>query len=506
MTDNTFAALNLTGNPFSMATSRDGFYHTLATRMILDELAHGIETRKGFMVLIGEVGVGKTSLSLQLFAMLEGRNAVFAWIFNPMFTKEELFRAIAGDFGLACERDFSLLDYQQLLHNFFLATYSAGKTSVIVVDEAHNLSDESLEALRMLGNFEFDGQKLVQVILIAQPELAHRLERDSMRQLKSRVSIYQVLPQFNRQELIGYVNFKLNQGGSQLRLAGLAAWLLWRATRGNLRLAKLIMERALYGCLAFGSNTITARIMRLAVHEVRGCAGIARHADRRVSAALGIALAGLMLAGLGVMFAPGLDREWITTFMTPKNTSMTSPPDTTLPAKRPSTHNRESIQQAVATFEILAGKPLGPELPRALEQAVNERKPEILLSALPPTVAMAVLENLPEQPGTNPNWLAMAWPTAMESRPAWLVFWSSEFPIDTPAPGQTSPMVLLAQHRLRELGFLTKPASGLLNSPTWYAIGDFQRSVGLPVTGVLDPATYFWLRFPATSAATTHQP
>lgn len=119
MIDQTFAALNLTGNPFSMATSREGFYHTQATRIILDELAHGIETRKGFMVLIGEVGVGKTSLSLQLFTMLEGTNTIFAWVFNSMFTKEELFRAIAYDFGLACERDFPCLITSEFCMIFF---------------------------------------------------------------------------------------------------------------------------------------------------------------------------------------------------------------------------------------------------------------------------------------------------------------------------------------------------------------------------------------------------
>ncbi len=508
MTTNTFASLNLTGNPFSMATSQDGFYHTQATRIILDELAHGIETRKGFMVLIGEVGVGKTSLSLQLFAMLEGKDAVFAWIFNPMFTKEELFRAIAGDFGLSCERDFTLLDYQTLLHDFFLATHTTGKASVIAVDEAHNLSDESLEALRMLGNFEFDGQKLVQVILIAQPELAQRLERESMRQLKSRIAIYQVLPQFGRDELIGYVNFKLSQGGSQLRLAGLPAWMLWRATRGNLRLAKLIMERALYGCLAFGAQSITARIMRLAIREVRGGAGVSPRTWPRPATILGVILICLLLAGIDVAFAPSPDQGWRARMHVLKTmiSSALAPLDSTAPARQDAHPSRGEMARIAAALETMAGAPLDPNLPAILERAANEGKPELLRAALPPTMAMAVLERLPEPPGSNPRWLAAPWPTASAARSAWLVFWPSEFPVDTPRPGQNSPMILAAQQRLRELGLLTKPASGLLNSPTWYAVADFQRSAGLPVTGALDPATYFRLRFPATSSATTQQP
>lgn len=501
MTTNTFAFLNLAGNPFSMATSQDGFYQTQATRMILDELAHGIETRKGFMVLIGEVGVGKTSLSLQLFAMLEGKDAVFAWIFNPMFTKEELFRAIAGDFGLSCERDFTLLDYQKLLHDFFLTTHAAGKTSVIAVDEAHNLSDESLEALRMLGNFEFDGQKLVQVILIAQPELAQRLERESMRQLKSRIAIYQILPQFGRDELIGYVNFKLSQGGSQLRLSGLAAWMLWRATRGNLRLAKLIMERALYGCLAFGTRSITPRIMRLAIQEVQSGA---KHAARPISRPviiLGAVVAGLILIGLGAARMPGLEGRW--SWPPPAIKALVRPLSARPAPAAP--RNSTDTAKAVNALEALAGKPLGPDLSTVLAQAVRDKNIGPLRAALPPTMTVVTLDRLPGAPGSNPRWVALPWPADATDRPAWLVFWVSEFPVDTPPPGQSSPMVHAAQERLRALGFLTKPASGLLNSPTWYAIADFQRSVGLPVNGALDPTTFFWLRFSATPATTTPQ-
>ncbi len=264
-----FARLHLTGNPFSMATSQEGFFHTPATRTILEEFAHGILTRKGFLLLMGEVGVGKTSLALQLFARLETEPVDFAWVFTTMFTKEDLFRAIAEDFGLHPEPGWTLLDHQRALQAFFLDRFEAGRIPVIVVDEAHNLSFDSLEALRLLGNFEFGGQKLVQVLLIAQPEIAERLREPNLRQLKSRIAISRTLPELSRQELIDYTHFKLSSAGSQLRLTPWGAWRLWQGCHGNLRLANLILERALYACIALQADALNGRVLGAALHEVR---------------------------------------------------------------------------------------------------------------------------------------------------------------------------------------------------------------------------------------------
>jgi general secretion pathway protein A len=267
--DHPFARLHITGNPFSMATSQEHFFHTPATRTILEELAHGILTRKGFLALMGEVGVGKTSLALQLFSRLESEPVDFAWVFTTMFTKEDLFRAIAEDFGLHPDPGWTLLDHQRALQEFFLARYQEGRICVIAVDEAHNLTFDSLEALRLLGNFEFGGHKLVQVLLIAQPELAERLTEPCLRQLKSRIAISRTLPELSRQELVDYTHFKLATAGSQLRLTPWGARRLWRGCRGNVRLANLILERALYACMAQDATALDGRVLGAALAEVR---------------------------------------------------------------------------------------------------------------------------------------------------------------------------------------------------------------------------------------------
>ncbi len=491
MSDATFSQLNITKNPFSMATSRSGFYHTQATRVILDELEHGIMTHKGFMVLIGEVGVGKTSLSLQLFSLLEKRNAVFAWIFNTMFTKEELFRAISSDFGLSCEQHFTLLDYQKTLHDFFLKTHAAGQTAVIAVDEAHNLGDDSLEALRMLGNFEFEGHKLVQVILFAQPELHQRLGRHDMRQLKSRIAIYEVLPQFTRSELIGYVNFKLSQAGSQIRLAGLAAWLLWRATRGNVRRAKLIMERALYGCLAYNRQHISPRIMYLAIQELDGASamnGFTRSARSPLPYIIGLIV--LTLVGLSAF------------------TFMSEPVKQLVPAGvfrqsvirdvEAASHGEENIHHkevtnALAQLEGFLGEQQAESLTPWIRVAIAEKNASTLRQNLPSGLAVALLDTLPGTVTSSPAWIALPWQQLSQTPPQWLIIWRSEYPVETPAPGESGRLIKEAQSRLNALGFLDKSADGHLNSATWHACSQFQRAVGLPATGTLDPGTVFWL-------------
>ena len=492
MNDTTFSQLNIAENPFSMATSRSGFYHTEATRVILDEFAHGVMTRKGFMVLIGEVGVGKTSLSLQLFSILEKKQAVFAWIFNTMFTKEELFRAISNDFGLPCERHFTLLDYQKTLHDFFLKTHESGHTAVICVDEAHNLSDDSLEALRMLGNFEFEGQKLVQVILFAQPELDQRLKTHGMRQLKSRIAIYQVLPQFSRSELIGYVNFKLSQAGSQIRLTGLAAWMLWRATRGNVRMAKLIMERALYCCLAYNRQAISPRIMHLAIRESCGRPGPIR-AERSQRSPLPL-MAGLIMLTLAGLTAFSIWGRPIDRIIPAGAFRQAIVRDVDAAVQGGADIQAGDLAAVVPELERYLGQPRARSLTPWLRKAIEEQRIATLRQNLPQGYAVALLETLPDSGAKPPAWLALPWRKLSRTPPAWLVFWPSEYPVETPAPGQAGRLVEEAQSRLKDLGFLSRPVSGQLDSATWHACGEFQRSVGMSATGALDPGTVFWLR------------
>ncbi len=309
MTNDVFDVLGLKHNPFSMAADTPGYFHTETTKQILDELAFGILSRKGFLVLSGEVGVGKTSLLYQLLRRLEGEQLVTSWIFNTMLNKEELLHAIARDFGLEAPREANVAQLVELLQGFLVEQNAADRNCAIIVDEAHNLSLPAMEALRMLSNLEASGRKLVQILMVGQPELKERMDEPKLRQLRSRITIYRELQAFTAEETGRYVNFKLAAAGSQLRIAKAPLKLLHMATEGNTRMINLIMERSLYAALAFGDRELTPRVLRAAVDEIASCqidvaarlAARRRRAVRLVAAAVVL----VVFAGLVAPWVPG---------------------------------------------------------------------------------------------------------------------------------------------------------------------------------------------------------
>lgn len=497
MTTNIFSSLNLAHNPFSLATSRQGFYQTESTRLILDEFVHGVETGKGFMVLLGEVGVGKTSLSLQLFAALEDRNVDFAWIFNTVFTKEELYRAIVDDFGLEVTQGASLLDYQKRLQRFFLEQYDRGKTSLIVVDEAHNLSDESLESLRMLSNLENAGQKLVQIILIGQPELGITLDQASMRQLRSRIAILKTLPPLTKEELGGYVNFKLAEGGSQIRLEGRPLDLLWKVSRGNLRRAKLIMERVLYGCVAYGVGSITPKIMRAAIREVMEASG--GSVQKRqclfwsgLTTGILLTLTGIAVLGVLPFWQVGSKRySAMDVFLNMWHVDPSVEAEQASSAMNMSDKFDRQFFAQVKALEQFLGIPIRD----SLTQAVRLQFPQLLARDLPDDVVMLQTETLPAEPGSSAEWTALFWRRFVQNGPTWLVFWKPGKRSGDYILGAKGEHILELQEFLKKQGVFAGAPDGIFGKSTWNALVDFQRRNGLKATGQPSLRTLFLLHF-----------
>lgn len=271
MGNDIFEALGLDRNPFSMAADTDGYFHTDTTKQIQDEIAFGILSRKGFLLLTGEVGVGKTSLLYQLLRRLEPENLVTSWIFNTMLNKEELLHAIARDYGIEAPKTANVAQLIDLLQAFLVEQNAKDRNCAIIVDEAHNLSLPAMEALRMLSNLEVSGKKLVQILLVGQPELKERLDEQKLRQLRSRISIFKDLREFTREESGQYVNYKLASAKSQFRLGKPALKVLYMATHGNTRMINLVMERALYAAVAFGERDLTPKVLKAAVAEIATC-------------------------------------------------------------------------------------------------------------------------------------------------------------------------------------------------------------------------------------------
>jgi general secretion pathway protein A len=251
-------------NPFPVVPDADNFYVCEHIDRVVKEIVHGILTRKGFMVFTGEVGLGKTTISRKVISILEDKGVETSLVFHTFYQGTELLREINRDFGLFVD-DLILSEQMKVLNDFLLSQNRAGKNCAIIIDDAQNLNEKSLELVRMISNLETDQEKLVQILLIGQPELMDKLNSPELRQLKSRVMISEEARPLSQEELRGYTMFKLYMAGNtgKISVADNAVTKLHKVTGGNFRQLNILMERCLY--VAFLHNT--SEIKRKVVNE-----------------------------------------------------------------------------------------------------------------------------------------------------------------------------------------------------------------------------------------------
>ncbi len=244
--------LGLTSAPFPVSPDAEHFFFTAGIESVVSELLHGLLTRKGFLVLTGEVGLGKTTICRRLLQSLEEQGGVdTSLVIHTLCQGKELLDAINADFGIR-ELGVDLRGGLDALNRFLLERNAAGRNCVILIDDAQNLDAESLELVRMISNLETGAEKLVQILLVGQPELITRLEQEALRQLRSRIAIHAQVRDFDLAETRQYLFFRLNSAGHTGRLVipEASVRLLHRLSRGNPRRIHLLMDRALYGVRA----------------------------------------------------------------------------------------------------------------------------------------------------------------------------------------------------------------------------------------------------------------
>jgi general secretion pathway protein A len=178
----------------------------------LANLIYGVQSRKGFIVLTGEVGTGKTTMLECLRDFLTSQQIAFASLFNSRLTVEQFFELLAYDLDLRCNR-LSKTEVLLALNNMLLDRAGAGRSTVLIVDEAHNLDWDVLEEIRLLGNLENRRGKLIQIILAGQQELDDKLERTEYRQLKQRIALRCALRGFDVAETAAYINSRMARAG-----------------------------------------------------------------------------------------------------------------------------------------------------------------------------------------------------------------------------------------------------------------------------------------------------
>lgn len=199
-------------SPFNLSPDPAFLYRSAQHEEALANLIYGVQSRKGFIVLTGEVGTGKTTLLECLRDYLESQYIEFAFIFNSRITPDQFFDMIAWDLDLRCDRK-SKTDVLYALNQLLLQQANNGRTTVLIVDESHNLSWEVLEEIRMLGNLETRAGKLLQIVMAGQPELDRKLEAPDLRQLKQRIVLRCDLEPFDVADTTEYINTRMEKAG-----------------------------------------------------------------------------------------------------------------------------------------------------------------------------------------------------------------------------------------------------------------------------------------------------
>jgi general secretion pathway protein A len=297
------AYFGLTERPFSLAPDPRYLYLSDAHREALAHLLYGIGEGGSFVQLTGEVGTGKTTVCRALLEQLPPDVDV-AMIFNPRLTSVELLGAVCDELRVSYPAGTSSLKVLvDALSQALLDAHAKGRRTVLIIDEAQNLSARVLEEVRLLTNLETTTQKLLQVVLIGQPELAELLARRNLRQLSQRVTARYHLRSFSEEETQRYVQHRLEIAGQRQPIfTKQAVRAAHRLARGIPRLLNTICDRALLGAYATGQTRVKEAVVRRAAKEVLG----PRRSRRWVTATAGAVLVVVVASTIALVATGGL--------------------------------------------------------------------------------------------------------------------------------------------------------------------------------------------------------
>jgi general secretion pathway protein A len=257
---------------------------------------YGLEGDGGFVLVIGEVGTGKTTLVRSLMDQIP-ESVDVAFVLNPRVTVPELLETLCDELGVAYVRDepLTIKFYIDRLNAHLLKNHALGRSTVVIIDEAQNLSTDVLEQVRLLTNLETNERKLLRIILLGQTELSELLDRREMRQLAQRITARYHLSALDRDETRAYIAHRLTRaGGSPHLFTRPASRETYRLSRGIPRLINVIADRALLGSYVEAKQRVSAAIVRKAAREVF---------DKPATSRRWLATAGLLLLGVGAAWA-----------------------------------------------------------------------------------------------------------------------------------------------------------------------------------------------------------
>lgn len=496
------SALGLEDVPFPVTPDETHYFFTPQAEAVYEELRHFVEMRKGFLMLTGDIGLGKTTLIRRLLSSFEPSRFNTALILASFLDQNELLEAIVRDFGLTADAGARRIDHLTALNTFLLQEAEAGKINVLFIDDAQALDAEALDVVRQLSNLETAQHKLIQVVLCGQPELQESLNRHELRQVKSRIALHRQLRALGPADTSAYVQHRLacasKNGQATVQLDGAALQTLHRFSRGVPRHIHHLMDRCLYGLVARDRQLIDQDLVLAAWHDLdptqadqpQGPSAAAHpHAPRApvigprrssLRQALGLGALGLSLA-LG--FAGLLiwrDRTARLEVENPLQPTQAHQTALAAPAEWPALQERHPLLRALHWSPS--------DTPQALSQALSEQ----LAHQNPPSPWRAVAWSGPVVQGCQQHPL-LTFKTA-QGPTVQLAFLESLWPLGPVGLGETRSAVAATQAYLKSRGWLgEREVDGVMGPRTVSALARWQTEEGLGHTGQFDPATSYRL-------------
>jgi len=258
---------NLKERPFNVTSDPAFFFLSNKHKEALAHLHYGVSQRKGIIVLTGEIGTGKTTICRFFISQLE-KNVKTALILNPYFSESQLLEAIIQDFGIHSKAKTKLGLIREL-NSFLLNESELGNNVVLIIDEAQNLKPGLLEQIRLLSNLETEKEKLLQVVLVGQPELNARLNLHELRQLRQRIMVRYHISPLERDEIKFYIEHRLKMAGltGQIEFTDEALMGISDFSSGTPRLINMICDRALLAGFASETFKIDSGIINKCLEE-----------------------------------------------------------------------------------------------------------------------------------------------------------------------------------------------------------------------------------------------
>jgi general secretion pathway protein A len=257
-------------NPFKVTPDPKFAYMGEKHREALAQLLYGVKEKKGFIVLTGEVGTGKTTMIHYLLGRFNGNgDTKTAFLFNPKLTVDDFLDYVLDDLGIKPQSGTKAAQLQAL-HKFLLGSYEKGQKVVLIVDEAQGLKPELLEEIRLLSNLETAKSKLLQIILVGQPELNDTLARSAFRQLRQRINLRYHLGPLSKKEMIEYIEKRVRTAGGNRRLfSDKAIQEIYGRSRGVPRLINILCDNSLLNAYTLDEKQVDERSVREAARDLK---------------------------------------------------------------------------------------------------------------------------------------------------------------------------------------------------------------------------------------------